>query len=146
MVRYMKETDKNDFIKMADEFYHSNAVLHSVPLKNFAITFREIMNNSPYAKGMVFEHNGEIAGYGLISITYSNEVASLVILLEEIFVRPKYRSCGLGTEFFAFIEKEFGNKAKRLRLEVTHCNTRAQQLYHKLGFEELDYMQMVKDK
>ena len=44
-----------------------------------------------------------------------------------------------------FAEKEFPD-VRRFRLEVTRCNERAISLYRRLGYEELDYIQMIKDR
>jgi ribosomal protein S18 acetylase RimI-like enzyme len=43
-----------------------------------------------------------------------------------------------------FIEREYPS-AKRFRLEVSKDNTRAVGLYRSLGYEVLEYVQMVKD-
>ena len=48
-------------------------------------------------------------------------------------------------EFFAFLENRFGEKLARMRLEITDSNVNAKRLYKRLGFEELDYRQMVKE-
>ena len=59
--------------------------------------------------------------------------------------REEYRSRGLGMEFFSFIEEKNSGKIARLRLEVEEENTRAISLYKRLGYEVLDYKQMVKE-
>ena len=51
----------------------------------------------------------------------------------------------LGREFFSYIEEKNSGKAARLRLEVEEDNTRAISLYKRLGYEMLDYKQMVKN-
>lgn len=145
MIRYMKPADRDEFIKMANEFYCMPAVLHSVPEENFRHTFEMIMEQSPYAAGMVAEQDGKIAGYSLLALTYSNEVGGLVVWIEELFIKPEYRSSGIGKEFFSFIRREFDQKAKRYRLEVTKDNTRAVKLYRALGYEPLEYLQMIAD-
>jgi ribosomal protein S18 acetylase RimI-like enzyme len=85
------------------------------------------------------------AGYALISLTWSNEAGGISVLLEEAFIAPEYQGQGLGTAFLDFIEREYKDSAKRLRLEVTHSNIRAIRLYEKKGYERFDYLQMVKD-
>ena len=49
-------------------------------------------------------------------------------------------------EFFSFLEDELKGKIKRIRLEVGDENDGAKRLYERLGFEPLDYKQMVIDK
>lgn len=145
MIRPFSPIDDYDFYSMAQEFYSSAAVLHSVPEKNFHKTFEQIMQNSPYLKGYIIESaDGALAGYSLISLTWSNEVGGMTVWLEEAYILPEYRRQGLGSELFKFIREEFPD-AKRFRLEVTFSNLRAIQLYERLGFSKLEYIQMIKD-
>ena len=96
MLRPMTEQDREVFIRLADEFYHSSACLHTVPTEYFHKTLDEILADSPYAKGYIFEKDGKVAGYALLSFTYSNEAGGLACLLEEAYVIPEFQGCGLG--------------------------------------------------
>ncbi len=145
MIRPFEEKDRRIYLEMAEEFYETNAVLHKAPKENFIKTFNAIMENSPYIKGYILEHNKEIAGFALVCPAYSNEAGGLTLWLEELFVKSKFQGKGLGRAFFSFIEEEAAGFAKRLRLEVHPQNTRAIALYRKLAYEELPYTQMVKD-
>ncbi|WP_077533115.1 GNAT family N-acetyltransferase [Massiliimalia massiliensis] len=145
MVRYFKEQDKTAFLEMADRFYHMPAVLHSVDQSYFERTFDAIISGTPYAAGMLAEYEGKPAGYALLSLTWSNEAGGLVVWIEEAYVEAQFRSCGIGKELFAFIRREFDGKARRYRLEVTKDNLRAIKLYEALGYQPLDYRQMVLD-
>lgn len=146
MIRKIQEQDKEKFIAMANEFYHSNAVLHSIPEDYIQRTFHEIMSGSPYAAAYVYESNGKIAGYVLLAFTYSNEAGGMVMWIEEIYILPQYQGLGFGKEMFAFLETEYEDKVARIRLEVEDSNRRAVDLYRRIGFADLDYAQMYKDK
>lgn len=143
-IRELQAKDRDVFIQMVDDFYHSEAVLHDIPKENILHTVDLLMEGTPYAKGYLFEQNGEIAGYGQISLTYSNEAGGLCVWVEEVMILPQFRGQGLGHEFFHFLHREF-SQAKRFRLEVTKENPRAAKLYEKLGYEPFDYLQMVKE-
>lgn len=67
------------------------------------------------------------------------------IWLEELFFKSSCRGKGYGTKVFAWVEKEYP-QAKRFRLEATYTNKRAIALYERLGYEELHYYQMIKDR
>lgn len=146
MIRRLTEKDREIYIEMAREFYHSDAVLHPIPDEYFVRTVEEALRTDAYAEIFLFECDGETAGYGLIAKTFSQEAGGYVWWIEEAYIREKFRSRGLGREFFRYLEEQKGEEVTRLRLEVEEENTRAVSLYERLGYEVLDYVQMVKDE
>ena len=70
----------------------------------------------------------------------------MVLWLEELYILPDYRCRGLGKQYFDFIE-EYARKNNfaRIRLEAEEYNVRALALYERLGYQPLDYCQMVKE-
>ncbi len=144
MIRDIEEKDREIFIAMCEEFYSSTAVSHSVPKSHFERTFEVVTHNSPYYKGYMLEYEGRTAGYGLVQLSYSNEAGGMQMFLEELYIREGYRNKGLGKEFF---ERVYASRddVVRYRLEVTAVNERAISLYKRLGYENLDYVQMIKD-
>lgn len=145
MFRELKEDDKEAFISMVKEFYISDAVLHTIPESNIINTFQEALSKSPYMKAYIVEHKKDMAGYGLISLTYSNEVGGLVVWLEELYIKDGYRGLGLGGEFLDFIKSKYSKRAKRFRLEISEANIGISELYRGKGYKTLDYIQMVQD-
>lgn len=145
MIREINATDKDFFISSCEEFYSSPAVIHSVPRENFEKTFDLLMNKSPFARCFIYELEGQRVAYFLLAITYSNECGGIVVWGEEMFVKAEFRSHGIGKDFFSYVENEYKNVAKRFRLEVTQENERAASLYKKLGYDYLDYLQMIKE-
>lgn len=143
MLRKFNLEDKHEYIEMMKEFYKSPAVLHTIPQEYMETTFDNIINGTPYAKGYIIEDdNNNTAGYLLLSITYSNEVAGLVVLVEELFIKEQFRGNGIGRKVLTQV-REMYKDAKRFRLEVTKENLGAIKLYKNLGYESLDYLQMV---
>ncbi len=145
MIREINATDKDFFVSSCEEFYSSPAVIHSVPKENFEKTFDLLMNKSPFARCFIYEIDGQRVAYFLLAVTYSNECGGIVVWGEEMFVKSEFRSHGIGKEFFSYVENEYKNVAKRFRLEVTKENERAASLYKKLGYDYLDYLQMIKE-
>lgn len=145
MIRKMTENDKELYITMAEEFYNSDAVLHPIPRDYFEKTANEALRSDEYAEIYLLEYEGETAGYGLTARTFSQEAGGQVLWIEELYIRKEFRSKGLGREFFSSLEDKNRGEIVRLRLEVEADNTRAISLYERLGYEVLDYVQMVKD-
>lgn len=143
-IREIRLEDKEVFITMLDEFYHSEAVLHSVPYENYENVFQEVVFSNHYMDAYFFIADNEIVGFTTLAKTFSTEVGGLVIWIEELYVREKFQSRGLGSKMFPFIEKVYPN-VKRIRLEVEKDNDKAIKLYEKMGFVDLPYSQMIKD-
>lgn len=145
MIRKLRPCDREVFLALGREFYHSEAVLFPIPEEHFARTFDEVLSGSPYADILMVEWDGQAVGYGILALTWSNEAGGMVVWLEELYISPAFQGRGLGKEFFAYVEEQYAHKALRFRLEVTHDNTSAIRLYHRLGYQHFDYRQMVKE-
>ena len=143
MMRRITPADREIYLQMAHEFYHSEAVLHPVPEENYARAFDEMMRSDVYMEGLIFEAGEEIAGYALLCKTYSQEAGGMAVWIDELYVRDAYRNRGIGHRFFAELEQII--PATRYRLEIEPDNARAEKLYRSMGFDVLGYKQMVKD-
>lgn len=145
MIRKVERADKEIFCGLVDEFYHTDAVLYPIPREHIETTFEEITTSDTYAEGYLFEYKNEVAGYALVAKSFSQEAGGRVMWLEEVYIRPGFQGKGIGKKFFDFMEAKLDHKLKRLRLEVEYTNERAIKLYERLGYEVLDYKQMVKE-
>ena len=128
---------------MAKDFYNSPAVLSSVPDANFETTFNELMTSDVYTEAFIFEVNQKTAGYGLIAKTFSQEAGGIVVWIEEIYVKAKFRNQGLGSEFIEYVKTNIS--ARRYRLETEPDNIKAQNLYKRHGFHNLKYINFSLD-
>lgn len=145
LIRKITENDKKTYMELVNLFYHSEAVLHPVPEKNHENSWRELMRSGDYMECFFIEEENKVAGFLLLSYTFSQESGGKVCWLEEIFIRPEFRGRGLGKEFFHFIESEIEPKVSRIRLEIEPDNDGARRLYRAMGYKELPYEQMVKE-
>ena len=143
MIRKLTPQDHVLFLDLCREFYHSSAVMHPIPESYYENTFQELMRSEVYTQCYILEYEGQHAGYALLSKSYSAEAGGMVVWIEELYLRPDFRSHGIGSEFFAFLEQE--HPAARYRLEIEPDNERAAKLYRSRGYEVLPYVQMIKD-
>ncbi|MBE6687019.1 MAG: GNAT family N-acetyltransferase [Ruminococcaceae bacterium] len=145
-MRKIEEKDREIFMVMGNEFYSGPGVLHKVDPKVLERTFDEMVSESPFLEGFIFEKDGRIAGYAELSYSFAPEVGGRSIFIEEIFVCEEYRNRGIGHEFLEYVVSLVKGDLRRVRLEATRSNEKAVALYRRFGFEELDYMQMVIDR
>lgn len=144
MIRKMVPEDRETFVKLTEEFYNTDAVIDVIPIDHIDYTFNQIIDDSPYVDGYVYVHNNKIAAYCLLSFTHSNEAGGLVMLIEELYVSPKFQGKGIGGKFLNFLEQTYQDKVTLMRLEVLKTNQTARQLYYKKGFKDLKYLQLIK--
>lgn len=142
-IRRLNASDKELYMELVNEFYHSDAVLHPVKTENHEVMFAELMRSDVYAECYIIEFREKVAGFIMIAKTFSQESGGLVVWIEEIFIREEFRSKGLGSAALEFIEKTV--PASRYRLEIEPDNDRARKLYTRLGYKNLPYEQMVKE-
>lgn len=145
MIRRLIPSDREIYIKMAEEFYSSSAVSHSVPKENFGKAFDHMVTTGVYMTGYLFELDDSPAGFGVIAKTYSQEAGGTVIWIEDLYVRSEYRGKGLATDFFSRIGDDYKDAAVRWRLEITKDNIDAKRLYERIGFETCPYIPMIKE-
>ena len=56
MIRPLQPSDRELFLELTKEFYHSPAVLHEVPEQYFVNNFEEALSESPYLKAVSYTH------------------------------------------------------------------------------------------
>ena len=144
IIREMKIDDKTDVIEMMREFYSSPAVLSNGTEEIFLADVCACVGNCPFLEGFVFEKDGCVIGYAMISKGFSTESGKQRIFIEDLFVKEKYRRCGIGSEFFRFVDEKYKNCV--IRLEAEKENQNALNMYFKIGFDILPYVQLMKNE
>lgn len=143
-IEKMTEQMQEPVLEMVQEFYHSDAVSHAVPLPVLEQTFLDAVSEDPVLAGYVLMEDEKIVGFAYVTVFYACEVGGKCLMFEELFLKEEARGKGYGTAFFKWV-MESHPEVKRFRLEVTEENKRAAALYESMGFSFLDYRQMVKE-
>ncbi len=147
LIRDFAASDRDEILALVTEFYTTPSVLHPVPMSHYTNIYAEMCDGgSGRVRGLAIEDKSEVVGFCTLSFGYSTEAGGPVVLVEELYVKEECRGGGIGSEVLRFVEEEYAGKAARIRLEVMPDNHRAIELYKKLGFEELPYLQMVKER
>ncbi len=98
-----------------------------------------------YVQLFVAEKSGKIIGYAIYNKAFSVEFSGMYGEIDEIYILPKYRNQGIGTEFVMWLEKlSRKNKFHALYLVSTTHNTNAHGLYKRIGFEKLPEVGFIK--
>ena len=138
----IKSTEKQEVINMMRTFYATPFVSTNGSEEIFDANLEACINNSPYLEGYVLVENGEILGYGMLAKSFSTEFGKPCIWVEDLYIKDEYRGGGIGSSFFKFIEELYPDCL--FRLEVESENERALNVYKKMGYEFLPYLEMKK--
>ena len=141
-IRFMAESDRREVIDMMRVFYASPAVFTNGSEEIFEADVDNCIGDSPFLEGFVIEGESEIMGYAMVAKSFSTEFGKSCIWIEDIYIKEKYRGCGLGSEMLRFISENYDNCI--FRLEVEEENESAIRVYRKSGFSPLPYMEMKK--
>ena len=140
-IRKMRSDDSAIVVDMMREFYGSPAVMTDGSEKIFAANVANCLDDSTCAEGFVFVDGVKIIGYGITARSYSTEFGGECIWLEDIFIAAEYRGRGVGSQFVRHVKEIYPEKI--LRLETESDNLAAVNLYKRLGFKALPYLEMV---
>jgi len=143
MIRKMLPEDKEAVFEMMRPFYNSPAVINTASDEILYQDIEDATGSMPFLEGFVFEVDEKIAGYSMVSLSYSTEYGGLNIWIEDLYVKPEFRRMGLAKEFFKFIENKY--KAVRYKLEVEDENEIAIEVYKSCGYKHLPYLIMSKE-
>lgn len=144
MIRLLQQGDIEEFVAMSTDFYAMPVCAHSVPVSHFYSTAEYCLGQPADYAVLIVEVAGKIAGYCALALSYSTEAGGKHVQIDEMYIKDAYQGQGLGKQFFDYIFTNY--PAKRYRLESTANNQGAIKLYKKLGFKELEYVQLVLDK
>ena len=144
-IRDFRPEDRQEYLDMSGDFYSGDASLFDVDMKKFEDTFELGVKGSPLMRGLTITEGDEIIGYALLAFYWSCEAGGFTVQAEELYFKPQMRGKGCGHKFFQWLFEEYP-QAKRFRLEVCPHNPKAKLLYSRLGFEDLNYGQMILDR
>ncbi len=139
------EKNKKYLLKMMKEFYKSDAVSHPIPTDIIEKLLEDILSKEFGIKGYEIYIDSNLIGFGILTTYYTSEIAGITVQFEDIYIQKEYRSNGVARKYIDYIMKE-NPSAKRFRLEVSPTNKRAIKLYTELGFEMIEYHQMIVEK
>lgn len=104
-----------------------------------------LLKEPSFGRVWIIEHEGGPVGYLAVCFGYSIEFRGRDAFLDEIYVRPAARGCGLAREALEFAQAECSRAGVRsLHLEVRRGNEAARRLYRDAGFVERESYLMTR--
>ena len=95
-----------------------------------------LFSPTPYAEAMIAYENGKPVAFALYYFSYTSFSALPGLYLEDIFVRPVARGCGVGRQLFALLaQKAVERNCARIEWAVLNWNEQAIRFYQKLSAE-----------
>ena len=86
-IRKLTAADEPIFYEMCEEFFHSSAVCHPIPMAHHIATFQELLQADTYLFGYLMEVDGEPAGFAILNQMMQQEAGGIIIWYGRHFVR-----------------------------------------------------------
>ncbi len=128
----------DEVLAMMRVFYDSPAVLHTSSGKALENDINACIGDNPFLDGYVFMMQGQVAGYSMVSKSFTTEYGGLCGWIEDLYVKPEYRRQGIARAFFAALPKLYP-EIVRFKLEVEPENERAIKTYRSCDYQTLHY-------
>lgn len=125
--------DRGRLIAMMKEYYAYDRIRFDG--RRVRTGLKALMADSRYGRAWFIRYDGRNAGYLVLTYCFSVEFGGRYGLIDEIYLRDKYREKGIGGKAIGFVLKQCRKEGVRtVRLEVERHNVRAQRLYVREGF------------
>ena len=136
--------DIDGLLELMRAFYEEDG---STPFVADAATsgLRALLRDPGHGRVWLIEHEGESAGYLVVTWGFSLEFHGRDAFIDELYVVPAHRGAGLGRQAVELAEtacRSYG--AGALHLEVETGNERAHALYRRSGFVDRGMRLMTK--
>ncbi|MCB0641043.1 MAG: GNAT family N-acetyltransferase [Phaeodactylibacter sp.] len=105
-------------------------------------TIRQLSRYPELGAIHLVEVDEQLVGYALTINYWSNEYGGNYISIDEMYILPEYRSQGIASRFFEYLQQARFPEAVAFELQVMPANTRALQLYLRLGFQINDRLHL----
>jgi ribosomal protein S18 acetylase RimI-like enzyme len=99
-------------------------------------TFQYLTKNPQHGEVLVLWVNEVIAGYTILIPFWSNEYGGKLLIMDELYIKPEFRSRQLGSKLINFLAQTRHQGSRAIFLEVAPYNLRAYLFYLRNGFTE----------
>lgn len=136
MWRLAIESDDDVLVEMCLGLYREDPGPLSSDGRPMRQTLATLRREPWRGRAVVLDVGQQVAGYALLIAFWSNELGGEVCQVDELYVAREFRGRGHGSALFEAVERGdlWPAPVVAVALGVTPDNTRARQLYERLGF------------
>lgn len=141
--RVAEITDITILLELVQEFHEKEKLAFDEKLDGNALA--NFLADGSWGQVWIIQQEDEAIGYMILTLGYSLEYRGRDAFIDELYLRPKHRGQGIGTQMLTFAEETcrvLGVQA--LHLEVDFENPDAQRLYHRVGYQRHHRFLMTK--
>ena len=135
--RLASPEDDEAVVEMSVALYEEDPASGPVLASQIRATLARLREEPLRGRAVVLDNDGDAAGYALLVSFWSNELGGEICTIDEIYVRPAWRSRGCGSRLIASLNSDralWPAPPVAFELEVSPDNHRALDLYERLGF------------
>jgi len=135
--RRAKECDAGVLLEFMRAYYAFDG--HAFDRQKASEALTALLRDANLGRAWVILDGDKPAGYVVLCFGYSLEWLGRDAFIDELYLREEYRGRGWGRKTIQFVEEEARKAGVRtLHLEVVQQNSRALEVYRRLGFREHD--------
>lgn len=135
--RAYRESDFNELEPMILELYADDnaTTVGSMTQEQIIRTIKTMTTQPEIGSILVFEIEGQIVGYAILTWFWSNEFGGRMLIIDELLVKKSWRNQGIASRFFEwlFAERRYGEMAYELEVGAKKEDTI--RFYEKQGFK-----------
>ena len=137
-VRSAEENDVGTIFSLINELADYERLTHEVVAHEDDIR-RSLFGNRPYAEALIGEHKGMPISFALFFHNFSTFIGKPGIYLEDLYVKPRYRSRGFGRRMLVHLARlAIKRNCARFEWSVLDWNTPAIRTYEKLKAQPMN--------
>ena len=141
-IREYDDSDYIVFVRMVNSLYSEDPEGQPMNSSKVEATINEYKKNPEKIRIVILEKNNDIIGYSILVYLWSNEYGGNILIVDELYIKEKFRTEGIGSYFIKWLEER--EEFVAIQLETTPSNRRVFNYYIRLGFEVLENAHLIK--